>query len=208
VSSILTWTIFLSFSSKIKVKTLGLLKEKIDCGCDIFPLSGGLILTTITYALNPNHFSKEEESFFRESEESFRRAGFSVKRVPLSLNPTAVIFLTTHKEMARLYPFLPQSPGLSLTDRSKTPMHVHLHLENWLTVPRHIGSNFTELNDYRVALISHELAHVLGYDHVGCACEGCPRDTRQQPSRDSGGCNVHHKEVVINPKSPFSSVNF
>lgn len=177
-----------------------------NCGCDITkkPLKGGG--GSLTYALTPNHFSLPELVHFKNSEESYARAGFTVKRV--TNNPDVIVHLTTHKEMGKLYPELRNSPGLSLTDRSKSPMHIHLHLENWLHIPKHLGSDFTDLHAYREALISHEFAHVLGYDHVSCACKGCPRDVRQQPSRSSGGCNHDHSEIVISSESPYSSVNF
>jgi hypothetical protein len=180
--------------------------KQSKCGCDIDsrPLRGGV--NSITYSLYPDHFSDEEQDIFKRSEQAYARAGFSVKRV---LNGADVIVhLTTHNQMAKLYPSLANSPGLSLTDRSLRPMHIHLHLENWLHIPKHLGSDFTDLDAYREALISHEFAHVFGYDHVGCACKGCPRDVRQQPSRSSGGCNHNHSEIVISSKSPYSSVNF
>jgi len=158
--------------------------------------------------LYPNHFSKDEEVLFRQSEEAYRRAGFKVKKVGLNDAPTVIVHLTTDKTMKQLYPELSKSPGLSLTDRSKRPMHIHLHLQNWLSIPKHLGSDFTDLQKYREALISHEFSHVLGYDHVSCACKGCPRDVRQQPSRSSGGCDHNHSEIVISSKSPYSSVNF
>ena len=163
---------------------------------------------SFSYALFPNHFSSQELPLFTRSEQAYHRAGFDVKRVNINQAPSVIVHLTTDKEMRQLYPQLSKSPGLSLTDRSKYPMHIHLHLENWLSIPKHLGSDFTDLQKYREALISHEFSHVLGYDHVSCACKGCPRDVRQQPSRSSGGCNHDHSEIIISSKSPYSSVNF
>jgi len=185
-------------------------ENKMSCGCSHDTLKGGKkdFGNKMKYSLFPGHFSALELKLFSLSEEAYKRAGFLVSQVPYGTPCDVIVHLTTQKEMTKLYPQLKASPGLSLTDRSKSPMHIHLHLENWLQIPKHLGSDFTDLNAYREALISHEFVHVLGYDHVGCACRGCPRDTRQQPSRSSGGCDHNHSEVVINPKSPFSSVNF
>jgi len=187
----------------------------MSCEClvneEIYIQGGGgkrQISDKITYSLFPGHFSALELKLFFTCEEAYERAGFHVTQVPHGKPCDVIVHLTTQKEMTKLYPHLKSSPGLSLTDRSKYPMHIHLHLENWLHIPKHLGSDFTDLGAYRKALIEHELAHVLGYDHVGCVCIGCPRDTRQQPSRSSGGCDHNHSEVVFNPKSPFSSVNF
>lgn len=186
--------------------------KKIQCGCNIFPsLHGGDFKKNITYALYPKHFSPLEKELFLKSEEAYQRAGFSVKRIPFSqkeIIPSVIVYLSTHQDIIKLYPQLKDSPGFSLTDRSTFPMSIHLHLENWLHIPKHLGSDFTDLNKYREALISHEFSHVLGYEHVNCACQGCPRDVRQQPSRSSGGCNINHTEIVLNPKSPYTSVNF
>jgi hypothetical protein len=187
----------------------------MSCGCTIYKdkknLQGGVNWgqsKSIKYSVYPNHFTPTELKLFALSEQAYKRAGITVTRVDYGKPTDVIVHLTTHKEMLKLYPELKNSPGLSLTDRSKSPMHIHLHLENWLNIPKHLGSDFTDLNAYREALISHEFVHVLGYDHVGCACKGCPRDTRQQPSRSSQGCNHDHSEIVISSESPYSSVNF
>jgi hypothetical protein len=182
----------------------------MSCGCcykDDTLQGGGKKSLELKYSLFPGHFSALEQNLFLLCEEAYKRAGFRVTQVPHGSSCDVIVHLTTQKEMAKLYPEL-KSHGLSLTDRSLSPMHIHLHLENWLHIPTHLGSDFKHLDAYRKALIEHELAHALGYDHVGCACKGCPRDTRQQPSRSSGGCDPNHAEVIINPKSPYSSVNF
>ena len=107
--------------------------------------------------------------------------------------------------MSMIYPAVARA-GLSVTDRGSSPMEIHLLKENWDAIPVHLGSEFTNLDDYRVALISHEFAHVLGHDHVSCACVGCEADTRQQPSRALEGC-VPTTKVIFNPKSPHTSRN-
>ena len=187
----------------------------MSCGCLVnedmrFQGGGGKkqFSDKLKYSLFPGHFSAEELKLFSLCEDAFERAGFHVIQVPHESPCDVIVHLTTQKEMIKLYPQLKSSPGLSLTDRSMYPMHIHLHVENWLHIPKHLGSDFLDIKAYRKALIEHELAHALGYDHVGCACKGCPRDTRQQPSRSSDGCDHNHSEVIINPKSPYSSVNF
>lgn len=190
--------------------------KKMSCGClindDKKKLGGGEIVfghgKEIKYSVFPGHFTPNELKLFTLSEQAYKRAGFIMTRVPHGETVDVEVHLMTHKDMIKLYPELKNSAGLSLTDRSKSPMLILLHLENWLNIPRHLGSDFTDLNAYREALISHEFVHVLGYDHVGCACKGCPRDTRQQPSRSSQGCNHNHSEIIISSKSPYSSVNF
>jgi hypothetical protein len=108
--------------------------------------------------------------------------------------------------MKEIYPEVARSQ-LSVTDRGKRPMQIHLNGENWTRIPTHLGSEYKNLNDYRVALISHEFAHAFGHDHVTCACVGCKSDVRQQPSRGLDGCKPT-TEVIFNPKSPHTDRNF
>jgi len=170
-------------------------------------LKGGAVpkRTEMTYALVPKHFSAEELPLFKASEDAYEDIDIKVRQVKKL--PDVLVHLSTDKDIKKLYPELAKYPGLSLTDRGKSPMHIHLHLENWLQIPKHLGSEFTNLRDYRIALISHEFAHVLGHDHVGCAAKGELADIRQQPSRSLGGC-LPTTKIVFNPKSPKSSVNF
>lgn len=159
--------------------------------------------TSVRYS--PSGFNADEDPYFRASEEAFRRAGLSLTRVA---PPAAdvIIFKTFEPEMRRLYPSAARS-GLSVTDRGKSPMEIHINGENWTRIPKHLGSEYTSLRAYRIALLSHEFAHAFGHDHVGCACAGCKSDVRQQPSRGLGGC-VPTTEVVFHANAPHSNVNF
>ena len=145
-------------------------------------------------------FLPSEDHYFAKSIEAFRDAGISVSR---SSKPEWLIFKTDRKTMRKLYPEVERA-SLSVTDRRAK--EVHLFQENWDAIPVHLGSEYTNLHDYRVALISHEIAHTLGHDHVTCACVGCVSDVRQQPSRGLGGCKPTTR-VVLNPKSPHTHRN-
>lgn len=152
-------------------------------------------------------FSPEDEIFFDKSQEAFANAGLQVRRAKDTEIPTCLVFKTFHKEMQQLFPDTVSNSQLSVTDRGKSPIEVHLCGENWNRIPTHLGSEFTDLSAYRTALISHEFAHVLGHDHVHCACVGCEADVRQQPSRNLHGCKPTTR-VILNPKSPKTNDNF
>jgi hypothetical protein len=145
-------------------------------------------------------FSASEQHYFTKSIDAFHKAGIRIER---SKTPEWLIFKTNRKTMRKLYPSVERA-SLSVTDRMTN--EVHLFEENWNRIPVHLGSEYTDLDDYRVALISHELAHTLGHDHVTCACVGCESDVRQQPSRELGGCRPTTR-VVLNPKSPHTHRN-
>ena len=159
----------------------------------------------LTYVMDG--FSAADEKYFRASEQAYQRAGISVLPARESEIPTCIVFKSFAADLAKLYQSEIAGAQLSITDRGKNPIHVHLCGENWSRIPKHLGSEYTNLSDYRVALISHEFAHVLGHDHVHCACVGCEADVRQQPSRSLRGCKPTTK-VILNPKSPHTEDNF
>jgi hypothetical protein len=159
--------------------------------------------------LAPGHFSNKELELFKASEDAYANIGITVTqlREKSPQLPDVIVHLSTDKEIRRLYPELEKTPGLSLTDRGKLPMHIHFHSGNWNKIPHHLGCEYTDLIDYQIAVINHEFAHVLGHDHNSCAAKGEEADVRQQPSRSLGGC-LPTTKVIFNPKSPKSYVNF
>lgn len=150
-----------------------------------------------------NEFDDDLE-FFEKSKEAYKKAGITIQYV--ESKEDVKIFKTSRKRMRQIYPEVANA-GLSVTDRGKRPYLIHLSEENWNKIPKHLGSDYENLDSYRTALISHEFAHALGHDHVHCACVGCPSDVRQQPSRSLRGC-VPTTQVIFNHKSPFTSDNF
>jgi hypothetical protein len=109
-----------------------------------------------------------------------------------------VLQKTAASEMARKFP-QQHLRGLSVTDRGASPAVVYIHAANWNRIPQ--GSDFRSLDDYRAALINHELAHVFGYAHVHCAMPGMPADVRQQPSKPLRGC-VPTTDVLLYNSAP------
>jgi hypothetical protein len=160
---------------------------------------------SLTYTLRG--FTKGDEEYFFQSEEAYEKVGIVVKRAKKNEQPTCIVYKSTSDKLSELYPPSVASAKLSITDRSKSPIHVHLCKENWDAIPFHLGSEYKNLDAYRVALISHEFAHVLGHDHVHCACVGCEADVRQQPSRHLHGCKPTTK-IIFNKNSPHTDDNF
>ena len=147
------------------------------------------------------NFSVPDERYIRASVKAFKDAGLNVKWV--KEDGDYIMHLTSRKKMKTLYPEVERA-SLSVTDRAEK--EIHLLKDNWDSIPTHLGSEYKSLDDYRTALISHELAHALGHDHVTCACVGCLSDVRQQPSRELGGC-LPTTRVIFNSKSPHTSRN-
>jgi hypothetical protein len=97
----------------------------------------------------------------------------------------AVFYLTSAARMARLYPQT-YLRGLSVTDRSKAPIQVHINRANWERLPPQ--SEYRSLDAYRVHLLQHEGLHVVGYGHAACPRAGARAPVMMQPSKPRGGC--------------------
>ena len=151
-------------------------------------------------------FSASEDPLFSESERAFARVGLSLRHALRGERADVIVHKSSPRAMGPRYADAARA-GLSVTDRGVTPMQIHINADNWARVPVHLGSEYTSLRDYRIALLSHEFAHAFGHDHVSCACVGCESDVRQQPSRALGGCRPTTR-VVFHRSAPHSNVNF
>jgi hypothetical protein len=49
------------------------------------------------------------------------------------------------------------------------------------------------LDDYRQYMVSHEMGHILGYDHTECICPGCPAPIMMQQTKGIGQCTPNTK---------------
>ena len=49
------------------------------------------------------------------------------------------------------------------------------------------------LDDYRQYMVSHEMGHILGYDHEKCPCPGCRAPIMMQQTLGIGSCKPNTK---------------
>jgi len=49
------------------------------------------------------------------------------------------------------------------------------------------------LDDYRQYMVSHEMGHILGYDHTQCPCKNCPAPIMMQQTKGVGQCKPNTK---------------
>ena len=49
------------------------------------------------------------------------------------------------------------------------------------------------LDNYRQYMVSHEMGHILGYDHTECVCPGCPAPIMMQQTKGIGKCTPNTK---------------
>ena len=49
------------------------------------------------------------------------------------------------------------------------------------------------LDDYRQYMVSHEIGHILGFDHTHCPCIDCPAPIMMQQTKGIGQCSPNTK---------------
>uniref|UniRef100_A0A6C0CJR5 DUF3152 domain-containing protein n=1 Tax=viral metagenome TaxID=1070528 RepID=A0A6C0CJR5_9ZZZZ len=66
----------------------------------------------------------------------------------------------------------------------------------WLNADRWFhGSSKSKLSldDYRQYMVSHEMGHILGYEHTTCPCPGCRAPIMMQQTKGIGKCKPNTK---------------
>jgi len=63
--------------------------------------------------------------------------------------------------------------------------NMYLNADRWMH-----GSPASKLplKKYRQYMVSHEIGHILGYDHTGCPCAGCLAPIMMQQTKGIGKC--------------------
>jgi hypothetical protein len=49
------------------------------------------------------------------------------------------------------------------------------------------------LDNYRQYMVSHEMGHILGFDHTQCPCKNCPAPIMMQQTKGIGDCKPNTK---------------
>ena len=137
-------------------------------------LTGGFKYKQLTY--QAFSFSSEDLKYFRRAEKAWFKASPSVVLQSVDRDPQVLVYKTCKKDMVLKFGKEAGGSGLSLTWRN-TPIEIHIHEDNWNTLPVHHGTDFTDLDEYRVAILNHEFAHALGHDHVSCPCKNAEKCT-------------------------------
>jgi hypothetical protein len=68
--------------------------------------------------------------------------------------------------------------------------NVYLNAHRWV---RGSKKSKLSLDDYRQYMVSHEIGHILGFDHTTCPCVGCKAPIMMQQTLGIGKCNPNTK---------------
>ena len=126
---------------------------------------------------------EEEVAIYLADPDGWKSRGvtfFAVKK-----NPSIHIRLVTPSTMATLHC---QDSGLSCAEINGR--NVYLNSERWKN-----GSSKSKLSlsDYRQYVITHEIGHILGFEHVHCPGNGQPAPLMMQQTLGIGNCKPNTK---------------
>ena len=68
--------------------------------------------------------------------------------------------------------------------------YMYLNADRWFN-----GASASKLSilNYRQYMVSHEIGHILGHDHVKCPCKNCPAPIMLQQTKGIGECQPNTK---------------
>ena len=102
-------------------------------------------------------------------------------------NPDVIIHLSTPKSIKKNCG-LPDNLSCATLGGNK----IYLNAERWWYGA--VESKL-DLEDYRQYVISHEIGHILGFDHKKCPCEGCKAPIMMQQTLGIGKCIPNTKVI-------------
>lgn len=126
-------------------------------------------------------FAQEVEAYLADPDGWISR-GYTFVR---SRNPDVVIHLST--------PMYLENNGCKDRELSCAEMNgrnMYLNSERWL---KGASKSKLQLKDYRQYMVSHEMGHILGYDHVGCPGNGEPAPIMLQQTKGIANCKPNTK---------------
>jgi hypothetical protein len=68
--------------------------------------------------------------------------------------------------------------------------HMYLNADRWF---HGASKSKLSLDNYRQYMVSHEIGHILGFDHEECPCKGCPAPVMMQQTLGIGQCKPSTK---------------
>jgi hypothetical protein len=67
---------------------------------------------------------------------------------------------------------------------------IYLNSDRWFNGA---SASKLSLDNYRQYMVSHEIGHILGFEHEKCPCKNCPAPIMMQQTRGIGECKANTK---------------
>lgn len=99
---------------------------------------------------------------------------------PVSINEDVLIRLSSPSTVEK---YCGVSPNLSCAELGGK--HMYLNADRWFHGSK---ASKLQLDDYRQYMVSHEIGHILGFDHKECPCPGCKAPIMMQQTLGIGKC--------------------
>jgi len=106
---------------------------------------------------------------------------------PVSINEDVLIRLSSPDTITEICGVSPKLSCAVLGGKN-----VYLNADRWFHGAAKSGLG---LDDYRQYLVSHEIGHILGFDHKKCPCNGCPAPVMMQQTLGIGKCIPNTKVI-------------
>jgi hypothetical protein len=128
-----------------------------------------------------NHFA-EEVAMYLADPDGWVSEGYTFVR---SRTPDVVIHLSSPEYLEKNGCRDGQLSCAEMNGR-----HMYLNFFRWT---QGASPSKLELEDYRQYMVSHEMGHILGRDHVDCPREGSPAPIMTQQTKGIGKCKPNTK---------------
>jgi len=136
-----------------------------------------------------SRFAQEVEAYLADPDGWVSR-GYTFVR---SRTPSVVIHLSSPEYL--------RSNGCNdggLSCAEMNGRHMYLNAMRWT---KGASKSKLELKDYRQYMVSHEMGHILGYDHVDCPGANKPAPVMVQQTKGIGNCKPNTKLTEADRKT-------
>lgn len=131
---------------------------------------------------NPTHFKEEIEAYLADPD-GWVSQGYRFRYT--TTQPRVVIELTDASSLAQKGCY-----DATLSCAEVNGRRMYLNANRWI---RGAPKSKLELKHYRQYMVTHEMGHILGHDHVRCLGKGQPAPLMMQQTLGIGQCKPNTK---------------
>ncbi len=137
----------------------------------------------------PSQMFADEVAAYLADPDGWRSEGYTFVRTS---NPKVVIHLTSPTTLATN-----ACQDATLSCAEMNGRHMYLNADRW---SKGASPSKLVLKAYRQYMVTHEMGHILGYDHVKCPGKGEPAPLMMQQTLGIGDCSPNTKLTASDRK--------